>query len=137
MLDEEWTLESMGQIIFTSLSFGSASDPFTTLDFQPGDAWYGRLGARLEQNTTVEGRPAKPFFELNFWHGFGGTDTTVYDASIPIATPYGNTDIEAAIGITSQVSESFSLNARLGYLTSIEGNYQQAHKGQVGFRYAW
>jgi outer membrane autotransporter protein len=135
--DEEWTLESMGQIIFTSLSFASASDAFTTLDFQPGDAWYGRLGARLERNATMDGRPIKPFFELNLWKGFGGTDTTVYNANIPIATPYGNTDIEAAIGLASQVSESSSLNVRLGYLTSIEGNYQQAYKGQIGFRYAW
>ena len=137
VLDEEWTLESMGQIIFTSLSFGSASDPFTTLDFLPGDAWYGRVGGRLEHNTTLGGRPTKPFFELNFWHGFGSTDTTVYNANIPIAIPYGNTDIEAAIGVTSQVDESFSLGARLGYLTSIEGNYQRAYKGQLDLRYAW
>jgi hypothetical protein len=137
VLDEKWTLESMGQIIFTSLNFDSTSDIFSTLDFQPGDAWYGRLGARLEWNTTMDAKPAKPFFELNLWHGFGGTDTTVYDASIPIAIPFGNTDIEAAIGIVSQVSQSFSLNVRLGWLTSIEGNFQEAYKGQIGLRYAW
>jgi outer membrane autotransporter protein len=136
-LDEEWTLEPMAQIVFTTLSFRSTSDPFTTLDFNPGDAWYGRLGARLEYDTTIADRQAKPFFELNLWHGFGGTDTTVYNGNIPVAIPYGNTDIEAAAGLTSQVSESFALSVRLGYLTSIDGNFQRAYKGQIGARYAW
>lgn len=88
-LDETWTLEPMAQIVFTSMGFASSSDPYTTLDFQPADAWHGRIGARLEDTTTLGGKPAKPYLELNLWHGFGGTDVTVYNGNIPVGIPFG------------------------------------------------
>ncbi|HEY4076251.1 MAG TPA: autotransporter outer membrane beta-barrel domain-containing protein, partial [Rhizomicrobium sp.] len=40
VLDEQWTLEPMAQIVFTSMNFDSSSDPYTTLDFIPDDAWF-------------------------------------------------------------------------------------------------
>jgi outer membrane autotransporter protein len=119
------------------MSFDSASDPYTTLDFDPDDAWFGRIGARLENNTTLFGDPVTPFAELNLWHGFGGTDTTVYNTTIPIAVPFGNTDIEIASGITAKLVDDASIYIRLSYLTSIDGNYQQMIRGQFGVRYVW
>jgi autotransporter family porin len=137
VLDDEWTLEPMAQIIFTSMDFGSASDPYTTLDFHPGDAWFGRLGARLEDSTALFGSPVTPFAELNFWHGFGGTDTTVYNSTTPLPVPFGNTDIEIASGISTKMEADASIYLRVSYLASIDGNYQQTIKGQIGMRYAW
>ncbi|HEY4075460.1 MAG TPA: autotransporter domain-containing protein, partial [Rhizomicrobium sp.] len=137
VLDEQWTLEPMAQIVFTSMNFDSSSDPYTTLDFIPDDAWFGRIGARLEDNTTLFGDPVTPFAELNFWHGFGGTDTTVYNSTIPIAVPFGNTDIEIASGISTKLADDASIYIRLSYLKSIDGNYQQMIRGQFGVRYVW
>jgi autotransporter family porin len=136
-LDEQWTLEPMAQIVFNRMGFDSTSDPYTTLDFRPADTWFGRIGARVEYNTDLDGLPVKPFVEGNLWHGFGGTDTTIYDGDIPVAVPFGNTDFEIAAGLSSRVSDDVSLHLRLGYTTSIEGNYQQVIQGQIGLRYTW
>lgn len=137
VLNEEWTLEPMAQIVFTSMGFDSSADPYTTLDFQPADAWFGRIGARLEYDTELGGRPAKPYLELNLWHGFGGTDVTVYNSNIPVPIPFGNTDLQFAVGITSQVEDNASLIARVSHLISIDGNYQRATVGHIGLRYVW
>jgi outer membrane autotransporter protein len=136
-LDEQWTLEPMAQIIYSTMSFDGTSDSFSTLDFQPGDAWTGRIGARLEDCSTLYGSPITPFVELNFWHGFGGTDTVVYNSSIPLSSSFGNSDIEVATGLSARLDPSSSLYTRLSYLTSFAGNYLQTLKGQIGFRYAW
>jgi hypothetical protein len=45
-----------------------------------------------------------------------------YGWSGPVAIPYGNTDIETALGLTSQASEA-AVSLRLGYLISIDGTY--------------
>jgi outer membrane autotransporter protein len=119
------------------MSFASSTDPFTTLDYQPASIWYGRLGSRLEYNTSIGAWPAKPFVEVDLWHGFGGTDTTIYNGNIPVPVAFGNTDIEAALGITSQTSDAFAVGARIGYLGSLVGDFQQAIKGQITARYVW
>jgi type V secretory pathway adhesin AidA len=136
-LNQDWTLEPMLQLIFNSMSFASSTDPFTTLDYHPASIWYGRLGSRLEYNTSIGAWPAKPFVEVDLWHGFGGTDTTIYNGNIPVPVAFGNTDIEAALGITSQTSDAFAVGARIGYLGSLVGDFQQAIKGQITARYVW
>jgi outer membrane autotransporter protein len=95
------------------------------------------LGARLEYLTTFRDGPAKPYLELNFWHGFGGTDVTIYNSTIPIPVPFGNTDVQIVAGATSQTWDSTALTIRIGYTGSIDGNYQQAIEGQLGLRYNW
>src|SRR5262249_118522 len=106
-------------------------------DFLPADAWFGRIGARLEDDTLLGIRRAKPYIELNLWHAFGGTDVTLYNSRIPVVVPFGNDDLQVAAGITSQVSEDGSLYARPSYMVDISGNYQRATEGHVGIRYAW
>jgi outer membrane autotransporter protein len=137
LLDQQWVLEPMAQIIYSNLSFDPADDDFSELAFHPADAWIGRLGARLEYDTELNGARAKPYLEINFWHSFGGTDVTLYNRTIPVAVPFGNTDLELATGVTSRVAEGTSLYARASYLIDISGNYQQAIQGQIGIRYSW
>src|SRR6185437_15985279 len=137
VLDKEWTLEPTAQVIFTSMRFASAADPFTTLDFHPASVWYGKLGSRLEYNTTIGNWPAKPFMEIDLWHGFGGTDTSIYNGDIPVPIVFGNTDLETALGITAEASNSFALGVRFGYLANLACYFQQAIKGQITARYMW
>jgi autotransporter family porin len=136
-IDPEFTLEPMTQIVFSSLAFDPASDPFTTLNFQPSNAWFGRIGVRLEDNTLLEDVHMKPFLETNLWHSFGGTDVTMYNGTIPVSVPFGNTDMQFATGITSQAGDDVSLYARVSYTFDISGNYQKAVEGDVGIRYSW
>ncbi len=136
-IDSEFTLEPMAQIVFSSLAFDPAADPYTTLDFRPSDAWFGRIGTRLEYSTLLGDAPAKPYLEMNLWHSFGGTDVTMYNSTVPVLVPFGNTDLQFATGITSQVGDDVSLYARVSYTFDISGNYQKAIEGNVGIRYSW
>lgn len=136
-LDQQWTIEPMMQVVFGHLDFDRAADPYTTLDFRAADSWFGRAGVRLEDSTVLFELPVTPFAELSIWHGFGGTDTTIYDSSVPVTAAFGNTDVEIASGLSTKVSKDSSLYFRLGYITSIDGHYQRAIKGQIGARIAW
>jgi autotransporter family porin len=118
VLDEQYTLEPMAQIVFNSLSMDDAVDPYSTMSFHPASTWFGRLGARLEDATTVFGSPQKPYLEADVWHGFGGTDTTVYNGVIPLSVPFGNTDAQFAVGTTAKVGGGVSLIARVSYTIS-------------------
>lgn len=136
-IDPEFTLEPMAQIVFSSLAFDPASDPYTTLNFMPADAWFGRIGARLEDNTLLQDKHMKPFFEADLWHSFGGTDITLYNNTIPVPVPFGNTDVQFATGTTSQLGDDMSVYARVSYTFDISGNYQRTIEGNVGIRYSW
>jgi autotransporter family porin len=136
-LDDEFILEPTAQIVYSSIGFEPSADLYSTLDFDPADAWFGRIGARLEDNVTFNGIPAKPFLELNLWHSFGGTDVTLYNSTIPVAVPFGNTDLELATGGTAQMGDGIGLYARVSYLFDVSGNDQQAVQGNVGIRYSW
>ena len=137
LLDKQWTLEPMGQIVWQSVNFGSSHDPFSTMRFDTDDAWYGRLGARLEDNTTIDTTPTQFFLQADLWRAFGGTDTTVYNDVIPLAQPFHHTDVQLGAGANAKISEGLNLYARVDYTFNIEGNYQRAIQGNVGVRFAW
>jgi outer membrane autotransporter protein len=136
-LDEEWTFEPMAQVVYSTMDFGNTADAYSKLSFHTGTAWYGRAGARLEDSAVWFGSPVTPFLEVNLWHGARGTDTVTYDGTTPVATPFGNTNIETALGLNAKLTGGASLYARVSSTSSIAGTTQQSYKGQIGFKLSW
>jgi outer membrane autotransporter protein len=136
-LGGQWLLEPMAQIVYSTMSFGNAADPYSSMSFQAGDAWFGRAGARLEDHTVWFGASITPFLEANLWHGSNGTDTVTYDDTTPIATPFGNSNVELATGFSTKLDDNNSAYARVSYSTGFAGNYQQIVKGEIGYRFVW
>ena len=136
-LDDDINLEPMGQLVWQSVDFGANSDPISRMAFDTPDAWYGRLGARLEDQTAIAQTPTQLFLQGDIWKSFGGKDTTVYDNVIPLSLPFTHTDIELGAGANAQLSEDLSLYIRADYTFSIDGNQQRAIQGNMGLRYAW
>lgn len=135
--DGGFTLEPMAQLVFQTLSFDNARDPFSTLAFSPGDSFFGRIGARLEYDTQIGDTHVRPFFETNILRDFGGHDTTIYNSVVPLSVPFGNTDAQIVAGVDADISQSASLYASASYLGNLGGAYQRVIQGNLGFRFRW
>jgi outer membrane autotransporter protein len=132
---EDWEFEPQAQIIWQSIDFGHAADPFTTLDFHLDDSFTGRLGFQIQDNLIVDGMGIQPRLLFNYWHNFGGTDTTVYNAIIPLTTDFGADAIEVGAGIAAHLSDKIGGYAQVSYTTNVGGDYRQDIMGTIGFRF--
>jgi hypothetical protein len=135
MIAEGLELEPQGQIIWQSVAFDPAADPFTTLNFHLADSFTGRLGLQLQDNMIAGGIPLQPRLFFHFWHSFGATDTTVFNSAIPIATNFGADAIEVGIGAAAHLEDKISGYGQFSYTTNVGGDYRQAILGTIGFRF--
>jgi outer membrane autotransporter protein len=132
---DNWEFEPQAQIIWQSIDFGHAADPFTTLDFHLDDSFTGRLGFQLQDNMIVDGIGLQPRFLFNYWHNFGGTGTTVYNSIIPLATDFGADAIELGAGVAAHLTDKIGGYGQVSYTTNVGGDYRQSIMGTIGFRF--
>ena len=130
-------VEPQGQLIWQHLHFDPSADPFTTLGFELADNFVGRVGFRLEADTTVAGARLQPYALLNLWHAFSATDSTVFNDVFALATPFEADALEVGGGIVARVNERFAVYARGSYTTNVGGNFRQTYQGNGGVRFTW
>jgi outer membrane autotransporter protein len=131
------SFETQGQLIWQHLQFDLAADPFTTLTFNLDDSFVGRFGLRLEGEVNVNGTRLQPFVLANLWHGFQGTDSTVFNDVVTLPTPFQATALEIGGGVVAKFTDRFGLYARGSYTTNIGGMFREAIGGQFGVRVSW
>jgi outer membrane autotransporter protein len=131
------TVEPQGQLIFNHMRFDPTADPFSRLTFQLDDSLVGRLGLRLEGETRMYGVRLQPFVLANLWYGFGGIDSTVFNDTVALATPFQGTSLELSGGVVARFADQVGIYARGSYSTNVGGSFRQTIGGQLGVRVNW
>lgn len=140
--DHAWLIEPQAQIVYQGgVSVDGTQDRYSTVDWDPGNAWTGRLGARLQYSARdARGTLWQPYARINLWHAFSGIDAAFFGSpSSAIETRFGDTSLEAEGGFTARANRNVSFYAQAGYRRSIDGgrSRQSATAGSFGVRLNW
>ncbi|WP_027039920.1 autotransporter outer membrane beta-barrel domain-containing protein [Mesorhizobium ciceri] len=135
-LGQGWTLEPQAQLVWQQLSLDDASDRFASVSFDTDGNVTGRLGARLQGETTINGMALQPYLKANIWHDFGGTSHVNFDTT-DISTEGRSTSLEFGGGVIAKVTDKVSVFATGDYTTNLGGDKRRILEGNLGFNVKW
>jgi outer membrane autotransporter protein len=136
--DGRWQIEPQAQILYQSVSVDRARDGFSAVDWDEGDAWTGRLGARLQYTARTPEALWQPYAKVNLWHAFSGNDRIRFGGDAPIENRFGQTALEVGAGVTARVTQNLSFYGNADYRWSVDGDSRQtAVQGTIGIRFNW
>ncbi|MER9933979.1 autotransporter outer membrane beta-barrel domain-containing protein [Mesorhizobium sp. M0088] len=135
-LGQGWTLEPQAQLVWQQLSLDDASDRFASVSFDTDGNVTGRLGARLQGETTINGMALQPYLKANIWHDFGGTSHVNFDTT-DISTGGRSTSFEFGGGVIAKVTDKVSIFATGDYTTNLGGDERRILEGNLGFSVKW
>ncbi|QKD19910.1 autotransporter outer membrane beta-barrel domain-containing protein [Mesorhizobium sp. NZP2077] len=135
-LAQGWTLEPQAQLVWQHLSLDDTNDRFSSISFDTDSSVTGRLGARLQGETTINGMALQPYLKANIWHDFGDTDTVSFDTT-DISTEGRSTSFEFGGGVVAKVTDKVSIFATGDYTTNLGGDKRRILKGNLGFSVKW
>ncbi|MBZ9931265.1 autotransporter outer membrane beta-barrel domain-containing protein [Mesorhizobium sp. BR1-1-5] len=135
-LAQGWTLEPQAQLIWQHLSLDDAKDRFSSVSFDSEGRVTGRIGARLQGESVVNGIALQPYLKANIWHDFGGTDRVSFDTT-DISTEGRSTSFEFGGGIVAKVTDKVSIFATGDYTTNLGGDKRRILEGNLGFSVKW
>ncbi|AZO40801.1 autotransporter outer membrane beta-barrel domain-containing protein [Mesorhizobium sp. M7D.F.Ca.US.005.01.1.1] len=134
-LGQGWTLEPQAQLVWQHLSLDDTSDRFASVSFDSDGSVTGRLGARLQGETTINGM-LQPYLKANIWHDFGGTSHVNFDTT-DISTEGKSTSFEFGGGVIAKVTDKVSIFATGDYTTNLGGDKRRILEGNLGFSVKW
>lgn len=135
-----WQIEPQVQIISQGIAVDRSGDAYSSVSWNEGHAWTGRLGARLQYtDQDARGTLWQPFARVNLWHAFSGSDGAIFGQSSPtIETRFGGTALEVGGGVTARVNQTLSFYGQASYRWSLDGRSRQtAAAGTFGVRLNW
>jgi outer membrane autotransporter protein len=136
-----WLIEPQAQIVYQGVSVDRSQDQYSSVDWNAGAAWTGRIGGRLQYSGRDErGTLWQPYARVNLWHAFSGNDSAFFGPSSPaIETRFGDTALEVGGGITTRVNQNVSFYGQASYRWSLDGgrSRQTATAGTFGTRFNW
>ncbi|MEV8699271.1 autotransporter outer membrane beta-barrel domain-containing protein [Mesorhizobium ciceri] len=135
-LAQGWTLEPQAQLVWQQLSLDDASDRFASVSFDTDGSVTGRLGARLQGETAINGMALQPYLKANIWHDFGGTSHVNFDTT-DISTEGRSTSFEFGGGVIAKVTDKVSIFATGDYTTNLGGDKRRILEGNLGFSVKW
>lgn len=135
-ISENWTLEPQGQIIWQHINLENTSDAFSTIDYHNFDPVTGRIGGRLENNTSIYDMPVQPFISLDLWHNFSQTANAMFDGT-DVATGLEGTSLEAQAGASLTLMDNVAAYGAASYTTNLGGQMQRSIGGNIGIRIRW
>ncbi|QKC68085.1 MULTISPECIES: autotransporter outer membrane beta-barrel domain-containing protein [Mesorhizobium] len=135
-LAQGWTLEPQAQLVWQHLSLDDTNDRFSSVSFGTDESVSGRLGARLQGETTINGMALQPYLKANIWHDFGGTDRVSFDTT-DITTEGRSTSLEFGGGVVAKVTDKVSIFATGDYTTNLGGAKRRILDGNLGISVKW
>ena len=111
-------------------------DPFSDIDYDDFDAFTGRLGVRLEADTTLNGVPVKPFVDVNLWHNFSADYSVVFNDR-SLTTEIEGTSLEVGTGISALLTNGVRAFGAVQYTTDLDGQDSEGFGGNIGVRVNW
>ncbi len=132
-----FTLEPQAQLIWQHLSLDRTRDRFSSVAFDNGDSFTGRIGARLQTSFLLGSTELQPYLTANLWHNFSRTDKVLFDATDVIPTRFKGSSLEVGGGLVAKVSTHVSLYATGGYVTALGDDKGHSVRGNLGLRVTW
>lgn len=135
-LNDRWTLEPQGQLIWNHVSLDDRSDLFSAVSFDGDHALTARLGLRLQGSFDTEAGTIQPYVRANLWHDFA-SEQTVSFADTPIVSNIEGTSLEIGGGVVANLTGNVSLFATADYSTNLGGERRQSFGGNIGLSIRW
>jgi outer membrane autotransporter protein len=131
------TIEPQAQLIWQHLSLDDFDDGVSSVSFNNGNSFVGRVGVRLQGRFSAAGAQVEPWLRASVLRAFGSDDRTTFAGSTAIGTTIGQTAAQLGAGVVAQVAKSASVYATLGWLTNLGGAHQRTIGGNAGVRWTW
>ncbi|NTZ04602.1 autotransporter outer membrane beta-barrel domain-containing protein [Burkholderia metallica] len=131
------TLEPQAQLVWQWLSLDRFNDGVSSIAWNNGNTFLGRIGARLQYAFDASGVSWKPYLRVNVLRSFGTDDKTTFGSSTTIGTQVGQTVGQIGAGLVAQLTKRGSVYATVSYLTNLGGEHQRTITGNAGVRWAW
>ncbi|WP_202351869.1 autotransporter family protein [Mesorhizobium sp. 113-1-2] len=135
-LAQGWTLEPQAQLVWRHLSLDDTNDRFSSVSFGTDNSVSGRLGARLQGETTINGMALQPYLKANIWHDFGSTSHVNFGTT-DISTEGRSTSFEFGGGVVAKLTDKVSLFATGDYTTNLGGDKRRILEGNLGISVKW
>ncbi|MGO4837391.1 autotransporter domain-containing protein, partial [Rhizobiaceae sp. 2RAB30] len=142
-LGRGWSLEPQAQIVYQHVMLDDGSDAFGQVAFPDSDAVYGRLGARLVKNWSLEsGRRMTGWAHADVWSSFGASAETTFSGPtganpLSFGTDLGGTWGSFGLGMSGEVAKDLRLFASGDYNIGFDGGDSWSVTGRVGFKVVW
>lgn len=140
-LRESWLVEPQAQIVYQDVRVDGTQDQYSSVDWDEGSAWTGRIGTRLQYTRRdARGTLWQPYGRINLWRAFSGQDGVILGQSSPaIENRFGHTALEVGGGLTARVSTNVSLYGQASHRWTIDGDQsrQTATEAVLGLRINW
>ena len=142
-LGEGWTIEPQAQLVYQHVSLNDDADRYGQFDYGDTDALYGRLGARLARDWTMDnGRRMSAWASADIWSSFGASgDTTVSSLSganpVTFQSNLGGTWGRVGIGVSGELAQNVSVFASADYNFGVGHGDSDAWGGRIGLKVRW
>ncbi|PXV56935.1 outer membrane autotransporter barrel domain-containing protein [Dyella jiangningensis] len=142
-LNEHWSLEPQGQLIYQRVSLDDVADAYARVTYNGSNALYGRLGLRLLRQWNMGNTyPITAWMRVNAWDAMGPSPKTTFIApdglgAYPFSTSLGGRWAQAQLGVAGQISTAISLFASVDYNHVIGVGNGHGIGGRVGVRASW
>jgi len=131
------TLEPQAQLVWQWLALDKFNDGISDVNWNNGNTFLGRIGARLQWAFDASGVSWKPYLRVNLLRSFGADDKTTFGEATTLGTTVGQTIGQVGVGIVAQLTKRGSVFATASYMTNFGGEHQRVIGGDAGVRWAW
>ncbi|MDP9155183.1 MAG: autotransporter outer membrane beta-barrel domain-containing protein [Pseudomonadota bacterium] len=136
-LGNAFVVEPQAQILWQNLSLNDFNDGVSSVSFNNGNTYIGRLGVRLQHTFSSAGVTWQPYARVSVLRAFGEGDSTTFAGTTTIPGSVGQTSGQLNVGLVAQVTRSGSAFVTASYLTNLGGSHQRTIGGNAGVRWKW
>jgi len=130
-------IEPQAQIIWQNLSLNDFNDGVSSVSFNNGNTYTGRVGVRVQRTFSSAGMTWQPYARVSVLRAFGEGDSTTFGGTTVIPGAVGQTAGQLNVGLVAQVTRSGSAFVTASYLTNLGGSHQRTLGGNAGVRWKW
>ncbi|MBK5122016.1 autotransporter domain-containing protein [Burkholderia sp. R-69980] len=131
------TLEPQAQLVWQHLALSDFNDGVSSVGFNSGNTFVGRIGARLQGQFDALATAWRPYLRVSFLRTFGSDDKVTFGGGTVIPGTVGQTAAQLGAGVVGNFSRSGSVFATLGWVTNLGGAHQRTVTGDAGVRWVW
>ncbi|MFM0046976.1 autotransporter outer membrane beta-barrel domain-containing protein [Paraburkholderia sediminicola] len=131
------TLEPQAQLVWQHLSLSDFNDGVSSVGFNSGNTFVGRIGARLQGQFDAFATAWRPYLRVSLLREFGSDDKVTFGGGTVIPGTVGQTAAQLGAGVVGKFSTSGSVFATLGWVTNLGGAHQRTVTGDAGVRWVW
>ena len=136
-LGAAFVVEPQAQIIWQNLSLNDFNDGVSSVSFNNGNTYIGRVGVRVQRTFSSAGMTWQPYARVSVLRAFGEGDSTTFAGTTVIPGSIGQTAGQLNVGVVAQVTRSGSAFITASYLTNLGGSHQRTIGGNAGVRWKW